>query len=144
MKTIKPAQDSKTPASAGFGLIETLVAITVLTIGLMAASGLSSSATRLVTSASVLADQSAAAEAVFEAMRQAGYAAALSGADTVDVGSVRYAVEITVTDLSPTTREVVLLVSGRRPAADREFTTWMASAGSFPPLAAPSGLPPLP
>jgi prepilin-type N-terminal cleavage/methylation domain-containing protein len=139
MKTVPAASGND-----GFGLLETLVAITVLTIGLLAASGLSSSATRLVTSASVLADQTAAAEAVFERIRQAGYAAALSGADTVVVGSARYGVEITVTNWSPTAKEIVLTVAGRRWAADREFTTWMANAGSFPPPAALSILPPVP
>ena len=139
--------------SDGFGLLEVLVAITVLAIGLLAAAGLSSSTTRLVTSASVLADQTAAAEEVFEGLHEAGYAAAASGSDTVTIGEARYAVEIAVTDLSPSAKEIVLSVSGRRRVADRKFTTWMASAGSFPPPtapapppapAAPSPPPPLP
>ncbi|MEN8143884.1 MAG: prepilin-type N-terminal cleavage/methylation domain-containing protein [Gemmatimonadota bacterium] len=125
----------------GFGIIETLVAITVLAIGLLAASGLSSSAGRLLTTASVLADQTAAAEAVFEALRQAGYAAAVSGADTVTVGSSRFAVEIAVTVLATGAKEIVVRVSGRRPAPDREFTTWMASAPNFPPPAAAAPAP---
>ncbi len=129
--------------SDGFGLIETLVAITVLSIGLMAASGLSSGTTRLVTSASVLADQTAAAESVFEALRQAGYAAAVSRVDTLRVGSASYVVEVAVADLAPTTKQVVVSVSGKRAVAARQFTTWMASGGSFPPPAAPTAdLPP--
>ncbi len=96
----------------GFGLVEMMIALTILAVGLMAVTGLSLGTASQVRSSSLLADQTLAGQLALEEVRRAGFATAASGVDTITVNGRDYLVTLTVTSLSPRVKQVVALVPG--------------------------------
>ena len=119
-------------SESGFGLIEALIAATLLAIGLLAVAGLSLS----VASQSRLADyqtgQSLAAQQVLEKVQQEGFADAASGKDTVKIGGFDYEVTRTVTAPATGVKEVLVQVGGRGILGPHEARTRLYSIRDLP------------
>jgi prepilin-type N-terminal cleavage/methylation domain-containing protein len=97
---------------SGFGLVETLIALTILVIGLVAVSGLSLASAGQARIANWRSQQAAAAQMVLEDVQSAGWAAASSGLDTVRVAGHDYPVKIDVSDFSSRVKQVTIAVAG--------------------------------
>jgi Tfp pilus assembly protein PilV len=117
----------------GFGLVEALIAATILVIGLIAVAGLTLGAAAQVRVATRQSDMATAAQVVFETLQREGFVAAASGTDTVSVAGRAYPVAVTVTSLSGRVKEVQATVSGGDPLASRSFTTRLYKPRSLPP-----------
>jgi type II secretory pathway pseudopilin PulG len=125
---------------AGFGLVETLIAFTILVIGLLAVSGLTLASATQARVADRWSDIATAGQVSIEMMQLRGYDSATSRADTVNVGGQSYPVTLTVTDLSSRVREVVAVVDGAGPTARRTFTARVYRPRPLPGPYDPSGL----
>lgn len=116
----------------GFGLIELLIAITILAIGLMAVAGIAlavASQTRLAT---YQTDQALAAQEVLERMQAKGYASATDTTENLSFGNRSYTVTVTVTQPSSRVKEVAAQVSGIGPLNSRTFTTRLYQPRQLP------------
>lgn len=97
---------------SGFGLVETLIALTILVIGLVAVSGLSLASADQARIANWRSQQAAAAQMVLEDVQSGGWGSAASGVDTVSVSGHEYPVTIDVTDFSSRVKQVTIAVAG--------------------------------
>jgi len=97
---------------SGFGLVETLIALTILVIGLIAVSGLSVASADQARTANWRSQQAAAAQMVLEDVQREGWWSATSRADTVTVAGHEFPVKIGVTDVTKRVKQVTLVVSG--------------------------------
>lgn len=97
---------------SGFGLVETLIALTILVIGLIAVSGLSVASADQARTANWRSQQAAAAQMVLEDVQREGWWSATSHADTVTVAGHEFPVKIEVTDVTKRVKQVTLVVSG--------------------------------
>lgn len=109
-------------AERGFGLVEVLVALVVLSVGMLGAAGLTGSVATHTRQASWETAQVLVAQQLMDSIRQAGYAVAASGADTLSVAGRRWAASWTVTRAAPSLKEVSVDVEGRRELPGRTFT----------------------
>ncbi len=116
----------------GFGLVETLIAFTILVIGLLAVTGLTMASASQARVADRWSDTATAGQLVIEAVQFRGYDSATSGTDTVSVGGTDYPVTLTVTNVSSRVREVVVVVDGTGPASVRTFTARVYRPRSLP------------
>lgn len=110
----------------GLGLIEVLIAIVILSIGMMAIAGISLQVAAQNSMSTWQTDQSLAAQLVMERLQGwgYGYGTAASGTDTVMVGNRTYLVNRLVTNPAPRVRDVKLTVispAGR--ASSRVFVS---------------------
>lgn len=121
----------------GFGLVETLIAFTILVIGLLAVTGLTMASASQARVADRWSDTATAGQLVIEAVQFRGYDSATSGTDTVSVGGTDYPVTLTVTKVSSRVREVVAVVDGTGPASVRTFTARVYRPRSLPMPYAP-------
>ncbi|MFQ5689647.1 MAG: hypothetical protein ACE5HQ_05190 [Gemmatimonadota bacterium] len=124
---------------AGFGLAEILIALVVLSIGLIGMAGLSASVGREARLAGRQTDQALAAQQVLEGIHSSGYAAAVAGTDTVTIGNRKYIVVRRAQDVAPRVRQVQVTVTPPGGAHARTFTTRLYQARPLPspPVAAP-------
>jgi len=97
---------------SGFGLVETMIALTILVIGLVAVSGLSLASADQARIANWRSQQAAAAQMVLEDVQTEGFGAAASGMDTVSVAGRDYPVKIGVSDVSSRVKQVMIVVAG--------------------------------
>jgi Tfp pilus assembly protein PilV len=97
---------------SGFGLVETMIALTILVIGLIAVSGLSLASADQARIANWRSEQASAAQMVLEGIQEGGWGSAASGVDTVVVSGHDYPVKIAVTDFSSRVKQVTVVVSG--------------------------------
>lgn len=116
----------------GFGLVETLIAFTILVIGLLAVSGLTLASATQARLADRWSDIATAGQLTIETVQFRGYNSATNGTDTVSVGGRDYPVTLTVTDLSTRVREVQVVVEGSGPAFRRTFTARVHRPRSLP------------
>jgi len=107
----------------GFGLVETLIALTILVIGLVAVSGLSLASADQARIANWRSQQAAAAQMVMEEIQSDGWSAAVSHMDTATVAGHDYEVKVDVSDISSRVRQVTLGVAGVGDIGGRTFTT---------------------
>ena len=117
-RALRRAKDER-----GFGLVETLVALTILVIGLLAVTGLTMAAATQARIADWRSDMTAAGLLALEEVRLLDFTSVASGADTFDVGGRDYPVSITVTDVSSRVKEVRVIVEGAVTLAADTFTT---------------------
>ncbi len=96
----------------GFGLVETLVALTILVVGLLAVTGLTMAAATQARIADWRGDMTAAGLLALEEVRLEDFTALASRSDTFAIGGRDYPVAITVTDLSTRLKEVRVVVEG--------------------------------
>ena len=97
---------------SGFGLVETLIALTILVIGLMAVSGLSLASADQARIANWRMQQTAAAQIVLEEIQIDGWWSAVNGADTATVAGHDFPVTINVTGVSTRVKQITIVVAG--------------------------------
>lgn len=119
----------------GFGIVETLVALTIAAFGMLAVAGLHVAVVQQQRIAAWRTGQTLAAQQVFEEMQSLGFTAA-SRSDTVSIGGVTYTVSSAVTTSSSRVRQIVSQVSGVGTVGPRVFTTRVYRRRLYP-LAVP-------
>jgi prepilin-type N-terminal cleavage/methylation domain-containing protein len=107
----------------GFGLVEALIALTILAIGLVAVCGLSLATAAQARIANWRTRQATAAQIVLEDVQKDGWDSAVSRADTVSLSGHDYTVTIGVTDISSRVKQVTVVVRGVGDMDSRIFTT---------------------
>lgn len=107
----------------GFGLVEALIALTILVIGLVAVSGLSLATAAQARIANWRTQQATAAQIVLEDVQKDGWGSAVSGVDTVSLSGHDYTVTIGVTDISSRVKQVTVVVGGVGDMGSRTYTT---------------------
>ena len=116
----------------GFGIVETLIAFTILIVGLLAVSGLTLASSTQARIADRWSDMATAGQLTIETVQFRGYDSAINRTDTVSVGGQDYPVTLTVTRISGRVREVQAVVDGTGPAAVRTFTARVYRPRSLP------------
>jgi uncharacterized protein (TIGR02598 family) len=97
---------------SGFGLVETLIALTILVIGLVAVSGLSLASADQARIANWRSQQASVAQIVLEDVQSGGWGSATSAVDTVTVAGREYPVKIDVSTFSSRVKQVTITVAG--------------------------------
>lgn len=119
---------------AGFGLVETMIAITILVIGLLAVSGLTLATAAQGRIADLRTDQAVTAQRVIEGLRRDGFENAVSGVDTVMTSGREYYVTRTVTETNRRTKTVTTVVTPAAAGlASRTFTAVLHAPRALPP-----------
>lgn len=116
----------------GFGLVEALIALTILVIGLLAVSGLTLASATQARIADWKSEQATAGQLALEAVRRQGFAAAASGSRTITVDGHEYAVTLTVTEISTKVKEVEAEVNAVGTLQARTFTTLLYQPRPLP------------
>ena len=124
----------------GFGLVETMIAFTILVIGLLAVSGLTLASAAQARIADRRSDVATAGQIMIETLQLQGFDSAVNRVDTVSVGGKDYPVSLAVTSISSRVREVQAVVDGSGPAAARTFTTRVYRPRSLPMPYDPTGV----
>lgn len=118
----------------GFGLVETMIAITILVIGLLAVSGLSLATAAQARIADLRSDQMVAGQSAIETIRQTDFGSVASGVDTVASGGRTLVVATTVLELSQRAKQVTVEVTPTSgPITSRTFSTVLHNPRSLPP-----------
>lgn len=119
---------------AGFGLVETMVALTILVIGLLAVSGMTLASASQARVADLRSDQAMAAQRAIELVRQDGFAAADTRTDTLEAGGREFYATTTVAKLNRNTKTLTVVVT---PAAGgfaaRTYRSVLHSPRALPP-----------
>jgi uncharacterized protein (TIGR02598 family) len=116
----------------GFGLVEILMAMVILSVGLLALTSISASVASQTRISAERTAQAMAAQQVLEDYTRRGYANAASGVDTVYLSGQSYIVTSTVTDVGARVRQVQAVVSGRGSSAARTYVTRIYDPISLP------------
>jgi len=95
----------------GFGLVETMIAITILVIGLLAVSGLSLATAAQARIADLRSDQMSAGRSTLEEIRQMDFADVDTRVDTVTAGGRTFYVTSTVVVLNRRSKQVTVSVA---------------------------------
>ena len=118
----------------GFGLVETMIAITILVIGLLAVSGLSLATAAQARIADLHSDQMVAGQTAIEAIRRTDFGSVVSGVDTVASGGRTLIVTTTVVELGQRAKQVTVeLTPVSGPMTSRSFSTVLHNPRSLPP-----------
>ena len=118
---------------SGFGLVEALIAVTVMVIGLLAVSGLTLATALQARTADLRSDQMITGQTAIETVRRAGFAAAASGVDTVSTGGRTFYVTRTVTDINDRTKLVnVDIAAAAGGPVMRDFSTVVQAPRPLP------------
>lgn len=123
---------AKVRSEEGFGIVETLIAFTILVIGLLAVSGLTLASSSQARVADRWSDVATAGQIAIEMIQFQGYDSATNRTDTVSVGGTDYPVALTVTNISSRVREVQAVVDASGPASMRTFTARVYRPRSLP------------
>lgn len=109
----------------GFGLVEAIVALVILSVGLLALAGLTLTVARQTSRASAETDQALAAQQVLEVMTDAGYGTYANGSTdtTVTVGDRTLTVTRNVSSAGSGVQEIEVVVPAVGQAAQASFTT---------------------
>ena len=97
---------------SGFGLVETLIALSIFVIGLVAVAGLTSASASQARIATWRTQQSAAAQIVLEEIQTEGWSSAVSGVDTATVAGKDFPVTISVSTVTSRVKRVTIVVPG--------------------------------
>ena len=110
---------------AGFGLIEVLVALTILAVGLLAVAGLTWSVARQTREAAIRTERTLAARQVLEAMADRGFAALTPGTSdtTLVVGKRSYTVRRAVSQEGTELKRLSATVPATAGMQGRAFST---------------------
>lgn len=96
---------------SGFGLVEVLIALTILVIGLVAVSGLSLASADQALIANWRTHQTSAAQMVLEDIQEDGWWSAVSGSDTATVAGHDFPVKINVSSITPRVKQITIVVA---------------------------------
>lgn len=116
----------------GFGLVEALIAVTILVIGLVAVSGLTLASGDQANIAKYRSDQAMAGQLALEAAEQLGYGSAASTVDTITLGGHAHVVTLTVADVSWRVKQVTAQVAAVGEVGARTFTTRLYRPNPLP------------
>ncbi len=117
---------------SGIGLVEVLIALIILSVGLLSVAGISLSVGAQTSWATWETDQSLAAQEVLERVQREGYENAESGTETVTIGNREYDVTREVEDVANRVKEVRLSISSEH-ASERVFVTRVYKPRPLPP-----------
>lgn len=118
----------------GFGLVEAMIAITILVIGLLAVSGLTLATAAQARIADLRSDQMVAGQSAIETVRRMDFASVASEVDTVSAGGRDLVVTTTVVDLGSRTKEVTVEIAPPTGSlTTRSFSTVLHNPRSLPP-----------
>jgi Tfp pilus assembly protein PilV len=95
----------------GFGLVEAMIAMTILVIGLLAVSGLTLATAAQARIADLRNDQMIAGQSRIEEMRNQDFDTLGSGVDTVSSNYQTYYVTSTVVDLNARAKQVTVSIA---------------------------------
>lgn len=109
--------------SRGFSLVEVIVALVILSIGLLGVGGLIGTVATQTRTSAWRSDQSLVAQEVIARTRQADYADVSSMVDTLSMGGLDWQVTVTVTEVRSRLKEVDVEVEGRGSVDARTFTS---------------------
>lgn len=112
---IRPPDHPPGSDQAGFGLVEAMVAILVLSVGLIAVAGITLAVAQQSRASTYTTEQTMVGQEVMESYLDEGFGGLTAGStdSTVAVGPRTYDLEIVVTDVGPRARRVELSVSGQ-------------------------------
>ena len=110
--TVSQRLPARLEDESGFGLVETLIAISIFVIGLVAVAGLTSASASQARIATWRTQQSAAAQIVLEEIQTEGWWSAVSGVDTATVAGKDFPVTIGVSTVSSRVKQVTIVVAG--------------------------------
>lgn len=113
------------------------MALTILSVGIIAVTGLSMGTAAMVHRSSVVSNQTLAAQISIESLRRGGFSAAASGVDTVTIDDKDYLVTVTVTTPSARTKQVVALVSQAGSVGPRVFVAQIPNMRPLPSAPTP-------
>lgn len=99
----------------GFGLAEAMVAILLLSVGLLAVAGITLAVAQQSRASTYTTEQTLVGQEVLEFQLDQGYAGLTAGTTdtTVQVDSRTYDVEVAITDVGPRARRVNLTITGQ-------------------------------
>ena len=122
------------PPDAGFGLVEVLVAVTILTMGLLAVAGLGWGVARQAREAAIRTEQTIAARQVLDALKDRGYAELAPGTSdtTLVVGERRYTVRRTVSAEGTELKRLSAAVSAAAGVPGRTYATLLGRDRKLP------------
>ena len=95
----------------GFGLVEALIALTILVIGLVAVSGLSVASADQAQIANWRMQQSSAARMIMEEIQTEGWWSAASRTDTATVSGYDFPVKVDVSSISSRVKQITIVVA---------------------------------
>ncbi len=127
-----PPLDSET----GFGLVEALIALIILSVGLLAIAGIALSVSAQTRAGVDTTAQVMAGQQVLEAMVQQGYGNVSTGDTTVAVGSRTFTVSRSITASGARWQEVEARVEATGDQSAQRLTTRL-HARRAPPTSAP-------
>jgi Tfp pilus assembly protein PilV len=110
--TLHAKVKAKLEDDSGFGLVETLIALTILVIGLIAVSGLSLASASQARIANWRSQQAAVAQMVLEDVQSDGWSSAVSAVHTINVAGHDYPVKVGVSRVSSRVKQVTIAVAG--------------------------------
>lgn len=117
---------------SGMGLVEVLIALVILSFGLLSVAGISLSVGAQTRWATWETDQSLVAQEVLERVQSEGYESAANGTETVSIGNREYDVTREVEDVANRVKEVRVSISSTH-AAERVFVTRVYKPRPLPP-----------
>lgn len=127
---------SRRTDESGIGLVEVLIALIILSVGMLSVAGISLSVGAQTRWSTWQTDQSLAAQEVLERVQREGFDAAASGTETVGIDNREYVVTRTVTLVEPRVKEVEVSVESEHVSA-RTFTTRLYKERPLPPPPSP-------
>ncbi|MGI9037719.1 MAG: type IV pilus modification PilV family protein [Gemmatimonadota bacterium] len=118
---------------SGFGLVEAMIAITILVIGLLAVSGLTLATAAQARIADLRNDQMIAGQSMIEQMRTEDFDGLASRVDTVSSDYRIFYVTSTVVDLSARAKQVTVSIAPANPGLTaRSFDAVLHKPRSLP------------
>ena len=122
------------PPNAGFGLVEVLVALTILAVGLLAVGGLVWGIARQAREAAIRTEQTLAARQVLDALKDRGYAELTPGTSdtTLVVGERHYTVRRTVSPEGTDLKRLSAAVSAAGGVPARTYATLLGRHRELP------------
>lgn len=132
-QTLGTSFREKISEERGFGLVEALIAVTILVIGLLAVSGLTLATAAQARIADLRSDQMITGQTVVENLRRDGFDSAVSGVDTVTTGGRVFYVTRTVTSTNTRTKVInVSIVPASGGLTTRNFSTALHAHRTLP------------
>lgn len=129
--------DHEEPGAAGFSLLEVLLAVVLLSVGVLSVAAVATAVARHSGRSARETGRSLAARQVLDSVRRAGFPAAEDGSSILTAGGREHRAAWRVTEVSAGLKRVDVRVEGRGPEPGRSFGTrlhrpseWEAAAPS--------------
>lgn len=121
-------------AEAGFGLVEAMVSILVLSVGLLAVAGMTLGVAQQSRASTYTTEQTMVGQEVLEYQLDKGYAGLTAGTTdtTVQVGPRTYDVRVEIADVGARARRVSLTISGQENTGETSISSLVHQPRSVP------------